>query len=129
MSDILVTLPQRFTLKTWVEEGDPAGTEWSGQEWHWYMGGLMPRITPGERVYVCYKGRIIGYAPLVRIESADAWRFALVRHGGAVAVTINRTIPGFRGFRYRDWDYSEEVPFPEWDIEPQKETNKLILPF
>lgn len=112
--DILVTLPQRFGLQNWIMEGsDLPGNPWSGEEWHWYSGGAIPNIEPGERVYVCYRGQLIGYAPLVRIEKYKK-SFAYVRHNGAVAVTINKHIPGFRGFRYRFWDYSEEIPFPDW---------------
>jgi len=37
-----------------------------------------------------------------------------VRGGGAVAVTIDKPIVGFRGFRYRDWEYADERPFPGW---------------
>jgi hypothetical protein len=32
----------------------------------------------------------------------------------AEAVTIEEYIRGFRGWRYRWWDYSAERPFPEW---------------
>lgn len=46
MSDVLVTLPQSFGLDAWIAEGDPAGTEWSGTEWDWYMGGPIPDIKP-----------------------------------------------------------------------------------
>lgn len=133
MADVVVTLPLSFGLDTWVGEGDPAGEPWSGEEWHWYLG-----IEPGERVYVCYKRRLIGYAPLVQIDhsatSLDFFRdvierhpdvfdegrntsrsrYGLVRHGGAVAVTIDEEIRGFRGFRYRWWGRSIEKPFPGW---------------
>lgn len=113
MSDVVVTVPKSFGLDTWIEEGDAAGEPWSGEEWHFYLGGSPPRMQTGERVYVVYNGKLRGYAPLVRIERYER-SYALVRHGGAVAVTIDRPIPGFRGFRYVDWDRSEEKPFPEW---------------
>lgn len=114
VSDVVVTVPKSFGLDTWIEEGDPAGTPWSGQEWHFYLGGGVPTIKPGELVYVTYNGKLRGYAPLVRVEWYGNRRFALVRHGGAVAVTIPEFIQGFRGWRYRWWDRSIEVPFPEW---------------
>jgi hypothetical protein len=113
MPDVLVTLPQSFGLTTWMAEGDAPGEPWSGEEWHFYLGGPRPRMAPGERVYVCYKGHLLGYAPLVRMESAGRG-YALVRHGGAQAVTIPDRIPGFRGFRYRFWPREEEVAFPNW---------------
>lgn len=114
MSDVIVTVPQSFGLDTWIDEGDAAGDPWSGTEWDFYLGGMPPTIKPGERVYVVYKGKLRGYAPLVRIDRQGPGRYSLVRHGGAVAVTIPRFIQGFRGFRYRDWDRSAEVAFPDW---------------
>jgi len=113
--DIVVTLPESFGLDRWVAEGDAAGDPWSGQFWAWYLGGRPPtKIIPAERVYVVYKGSLIGYASLVRIDIFNEKRYSLVRGGGAVAVTIDQKIKGFRGFRYRWWDRSEEKPFPDW---------------
>jgi len=111
--DVVVTVPKRFGLGAWISEGDPAGSLWSGQEWHFYLGGALPRIQPGERVYVVYNGALRGYAPLIRID-ADGGRYGLVRHGGAVAVSIAEYIPGFRGFRYRWWNTELERPFEGW---------------
>jgi hypothetical protein len=114
MADVVVTVPRSFGLDTWIEEGDPAGEQWSGEEWHFYLGGSPPKIAPGERVYVVYNNKLRGYAPLVRIEHTGPFSYALVRHGGAVAVTVDEPIRGFRGFRYRWWDHSVERAFPEW---------------
>lgn len=117
MSDIVVTVPKNFThpdapgkrgLAAWIAEGDPAGSEWSGELWSFYIGG-SPVIGPGERVYVVCEGLLRGYAPLVRMEG---WE--LIRGGGAVAVTIPCEVPGFRGFRYRWWEREDEIPFPNW---------------
>lgn len=113
MSDVVVTVPKSFGLDRWIAEGDLPGQRWSGEAWEFYLGGGPPRIEPGERVYVVYNGAVRGYAPLVRIQRD--WRsFALVRHGGAVAVTIPEYVRGFRGWRYRWWDRAIEVPFPDW---------------
>lgn len=116
MSDVVVTVPLSFGLDTWIDEGDAAGETWSGEEWDFYLGGTRPNIKRGERVYVVYNGAIRGYAPLVRIDTDpdERWRFSLVRHGGAVAVTIPQYVQGFRGWRYRWWDTAVEVPFPDW---------------
>lgn len=114
MTDVVVTVPRSFGLDTWIDEGDAAGEEWSGQEWDFYLAGLRPAIKPGERVYVVYNGALRGYAPLVRVDWYGGRRYSLVRHAGAVAVTIPEFIQGFRGFRYRWWDRSIEVPFPDW---------------
>ena len=114
VADVVVTVPKWFGLDAWIAEGDPAGEPWSGQEWHFYLGGPVPNMRPGERVYVVFNGRLRGYAPLVRIERYSGGRYALVRHGGAVAVTVEEKIRGFRGFRYRFWNYADEEPFPEW---------------
>lgn len=113
--DVVVTVPQSFGLDTWINEGDPAGAaSWSGDEWHFYLGGYPPKMNTGDRVYVVYNGVLRGYAPLVRIDESENGGYGLVRHGGAIAVTIPEYVQGFRGFRYRWWDRSIEVPFPEW---------------
>src|SRR2546421_7485969 len=115
MADVVVTVPKSFGLERWIAEGDPAGTpEWSSEEWHFYLGGYPPEIKPGERVYVVFNGALRGYAPLVRIDRISNYRYGLVRHGGALAVTIPEYIVGFRGFRYRWWGYDFERPFPDW---------------
>jgi hypothetical protein len=109
----------------WIAEGDAAGDPETGEEWAFYGHGCEPDIGPGERVYVVANGRLRGYAPLVRL----AWdldglgpaitfaRLAFVRRGAAVAVTVPDRIVGFRGWRYRWWPRSAEVPFPDWKIE------------
>lgn len=114
MTDIVLTLPQSVGLEAWIAEGDPAGAPWSGHEWAWHMGGAVPAIMPGERVYICYRGKLRGYAPLVRIERTGPSRYSLVRRGGAVPVTIADPLSSFRGFRYRFWVRSMEVAFPDW---------------
>src|SRR4051812_42116353 len=116
--DVVVTVPQNFRygglkgLPAWISEGDAAGEPWSGEHWHFYLGGYPPKdLKEGERVYVVYNGKLRGYAPLVRIEenmveyveriqpSPEPRGYALVRYGGAVAVTIDPPIRGFQGFR------------------------------
>jgi len=117
--DVVVTVPKSFGLDQWIAEGDAAGEAWSGEEWHFYLGGHAPNIQKCERVYIVYNGKLRGYAPLVRVEryldeSGTIPSYALVRHGGAVAVTIDQTIKGFRGVRYRWWNYEDEKLFPDW---------------
>lgn len=115
MPDVLVTIPRRFGLDRWAAEGDLPGQPWSGAEYYYFLGGAAPNILPGERVYVCYGGIIRGYAPLVRVDRQGRHGCALVRRGGAVAVTVpNMPLKGFRGFRYRWWDRDQEIPFPDW---------------
>lgn len=120
MSDVVVTVPKTFYyegkvgLAAWTAEGDLPGDEWSGLDSHFYMGGTPPDIQKGERVYVVCEGKLRGYAPLVRIEIYGPTRFALVRRGGAVAVTIPEPVRGFQGYRYRWWNVEDEVPFPDW---------------
>lgn len=110
---MVVTVPKSFGLDQWIAEGDAAGTPESGESWAFYLGGNIPKMAVGDRVYVTYNGRLRGYAPLVGIER-DGNRFALIRKGGAVAVTIDEQINGFRGWRYRWWSYTDERPFPTW---------------
>ena len=114
MTDVVVTVPKSFGLDRWIAEGDAAGSPETGEEWAFFLGCGAPRIAPGERVYIVYNGKLRGYAPLVRVARTGNG-CALVRRGGAVAVTIDRPIPGFRGFRYRDWGYTEERPFQGWE--------------
>lgn len=59
--------------------------------------------------------KLRGYAPITRIaKDEDARGYAIGRKGGAVAVTIEERIVGFRGWRERWWQREIERPFPEW---------------
>ena len=75
MPDVVVTVPKNFEyaglvgIEAWIREGDAAGDPWSGEEWHFYLGGPRPKIEPGERVYIVCNGKLRGYAPLVRMDS------------------------------------------------------------
>jgi hypothetical protein len=111
--DVVVTVPKWFGLKQWIDEGDPAGSKWTGQLWDFYCGGGKPDIKVGERVYVVCEGKLRGYAPLVELIW-NGGRGSFVRGGNAVAVTIKTPIIGFRGWRYRWWKYEDEIPFPDW---------------
>lgn len=118
MADVVVTLPKSFGLKRWIGEGDAAGDTphpdtLAGCRGYWWGVPSRPNVEVGERVYVVYDGRLIGYAPLDRI-SLHGGRWFLGRALGATAVTIDEEIKGFRGYRYRWWKLSVERPFPEW---------------
>lgn len=129
MGDIVVTVPKNFThpdapgkrgLAAWIAEGDPAGSEWSGQEWGFTTYGNISNAFAGDRCYVVCEGKLRGYAPIVRVLY-DKSRFRngsaplqIIRGGGAVAVTIDETIQGFRGVRRRWWRREDERPFPDW---------------
>lgn len=112
MSDVVVTVP-KAVWSEWIAEGDAAGEPPSGNGYFFTIPHPAPDIRPGERVYVVAHGRLRGYAPLVRLDRAFG-SLALIREGGAVAVTIDQPIRGFRGWRYRWWNRSDEVPFPDW---------------
>lgn len=135
MSDVVVTVPMDRWAE-WLEEGDLAHSgelagqlsDWQGEhEYGFLVGRGRPNIKPGERVYIVAHGHLRGYSPLVRI--GDGRRFggprgslALIRRGRARAVTVlpagrfsvPARINGFQGYRYRWWERSEEIPFPEW---------------
>lgn len=113
MSDLVVTVPLSFGLTRWIDEGDAAGEPWSGELWDFGIGGGRPDIEPGERVYIVYNRKLRGYAPLVALEGGQR-RWFLVRGGGAVAVTIDEPIIGFRGWRRRWWDRADEKYFTGW---------------
>lgn len=118
MTDVCVTVPMRL-WDQWIGEGDLPGEPWSGYENQFWFFGPLPEMSPGDRVYIVAHGLLRGYAPLVRIETTCCLRpsaHCLVRRGDAVAVTIARSIRGFRGWQYRDWKYEEERPFPEWAL-------------
>lgn len=120
MTDVVVTVPKSFGLENWIAEGDLPGDEWSGLESYFFIGHRRPKIEKGERVYIVYNYALRGYAPLVRVEKITGRGFALVRRGGAVAVTIRESIRGFQGYRYRWWDYEDEFPFPNWKVAEAK---------
>ena len=117
MTDVVVTVP-KDRWSEWIAEGDLPGDVWGFGDagavgWYdFYIGGPMPDIKPGERVYIVAHGRLRGYAPLVRRTA-----HSLIRRGDAVAVTIPTPIQGFRGWRYRWWHRDEETPFPDWQTE------------
>ena len=115
MSDCVVTVPKGLWAE-WIAEGDLPGEE-AAFESHFWLGGNLPLVDFGQRVYIVAHGKLRGYSPLVRIERSCALRPSvgcLVRAGGAQAVTIDEPIRGFQGFRYRFWNREDEVPFPEW---------------
>lgn len=113
MADIVITIPKKVWAE-WLEEGDCAGEPYTGRRYVYWTGGRNPTIQPDERVYVVAHGRLRGWAPLDYAYGDNAGRIAFVRKGGAVAVTIEEPIRGFRGFRYRWWPLADEVPFPKW---------------
>lgn len=119
--DVVVTVPKPL-WDGWLREGDLVDDAASGEEWGFFFStrpaynyaGGYPEIRPGERVYVVSHGRVRGYAPLTRLNGDPP---ALVRRGGAVAVTIPGSVVGFAGWRYRWWRREDERPFPSWRTE------------
>jgi hypothetical protein len=133
MPDIVVTVPKNFIygdarpgLAAWCSEGDCAGDKWTGGLYQFTVGGGKPPIAPGERVYIVCNGRVRGYAPLVRMDSLGMGRWALIRGGGAVAVTIAERVIGFRGWRRRWWGLDQEVPFPDWKSPANMDGDLLV---
>ncbi len=116
MSDVVVTVP-KGRWEGWIAEGVLPGEACPcGVEFDFFLWGPEPVVRPGERVCIVAHGRLRGYAPLVRLEWFDFGSWSLVRHGGAVAVTIDEVIPGFRGWRCRWWWREDERPFPGWRV-------------
>ena len=107
--DLVGTCPKGF-WREWIAEGDAAGEPDSGTEYGWYTGDPKHRkIRLGDRFYVVAHGRLRGYSIVTRVGPG-----VIIRRGGAVAVTIDEPIQGFRGLRRRWWLRSAERPFPEW---------------
>ena len=115
MMDVVVTVP-KDRWGEWLAEGDLAGQRGPGEEYGFYIGGRRPAIQAGERVYIVAHGRLRGHAPLVHQDWWDMASGALIRKGGAVAVTIPGPVRGFRGWRYRWWPREDEIPFPDWQV-------------
>lgn len=97
--------------------------DWSNEWW---------LTAPDQRCYIVAHGWLRGFAPLFAIEvkSGTGALKAFIRRGGAEAVTIPGEIRGFQGWRYRWWDRSAEVPFPNWITEgvpSQAPTSRAIL--
>ena len=116
MTDLVVTVP-RDRWAEWLAEGALAGEPAAGEHVFAVRPGDTPPIAPGDRVYVVAWDRLRGYAPLVRLEGSGAKGWALIRSGGAVAVTTQEQIRGFGGWRVRWWRREEEVAFPGWQTE------------
>ena len=113
--NLVVTVPKWFWPE-WIAEGDAAGEPCTGEEWGFFLGGNRPPIGAGDRLYVVAHGLLRGYAPVTRLAEPDpiCRQWAICRRGGGVAITIDQTIKGFRGFRKVWWPESAEIPFPDW---------------
>lgn len=114
--DVVVTVPKGM-WEEWIDEGDLPGDE-AEYDSHFWFRGPFPHVNPGDRVYIVAHGKLRGYAPLVEVEIRCRLRHdgvsCFLRQGGAEAVTIDESIRGFQGYRYRWWEREAERPFPEW---------------
>lgn len=125
MVDLVGTCPKDFWAE-WIAEGDPVGAPESGEEWGWYTRHSFARlIQPGDRFYVVAWGLLRGWAPVVRVVTAPDG-YIICRRGGAVACTIDKPIPGFRGLEKRWWDQANERAFSDWQTAGVGEKGKPI---
>lgn len=114
MVDLVGTCPKGFWLE-WLDEGDIAGSPYTGETWSWFTRDRKAElIKPGDRFYVVAWDKLRGYAPVVEVRKTGDGGYAICRRGDAVACTISTAIPGFRGLRQPFWDRAAEVPFPTW---------------
>ena len=113
--NLVVTVPKWFWPE-WIAEGDAVGEAYTGEEWGFFMGGNRPPIGHGDRLYIVAHGKLRGYAPVTRLAPPEecGGKWGICRRGGAVAVTIDRPIQGFQGFRKVWWEPKDEKPFPDW---------------
>ena len=77
------------------------------------FGRPIPVISPGERVYCVYHGRLAWYSPLSELvvaedDSPGTYRMKLVRCEPVVRCTLDREIEEFNGWCYRFWKREEE---------------------
>jgi hypothetical protein len=112
--DLVATCPKDFWLE-WLAEGDCAGEKETGVEYSWFTRhSLAGQIKPGERFYIVCNGKLRGFSIVTRITGPNNGAYQICRKGGAVALTINEAIPGFRGLRRVWWLRDDEKPFPDW---------------
>ncbi len=113
MADLVGTCPKGF-WREWLLEGDPAGVKPSYRLYEWQTRSAMAlKARRGDRFYIVAHGRLRGYAIVVEVVQNHG-EFAILRGGGAVAVTLAEPIPGFRGLRRRWWQREAEMPFHDW---------------
>ena len=127
MPDLVVTVP-KDVWAYWIQEGDPAGTPESGEEWAFFVGGAKPKIEPGDRLYIVAWGKLRGYSPVTRVIKREGRGWGICRRGGAVACTIPEAVPGFRGHRARWWDRKIETTYSNWRTDgiPQRQVEILF---
>lgn len=109
--NLVVTVPKWFWPE-WIAEGDAAGDPVTGQEWGFSVGSKPP-IGPGDNLYIVAHDKLRGYAPVTAVYGFNG-KWMICRQAGAVAVTIDQPIKGFRGFRKVWWQPEDEKPFPDW---------------
>jgi hypothetical protein len=112
--DLVGTCPKNF-WREWIAEGDVAGDPETGEEWGWYTRDPLALAgSYGDRFYIVAWGRLRGFAIITRVVCQRHKGWIVCRKGNAVACTIDKAIPGFRGLRKRWWGLEEEKPFPNW---------------
>ncbi len=117
MVDLVGTCPKGF-WEEWLAEGDAAGEPATGQEYEWHTGSrAISKINEGDRFYVVAHGKLRGWSTVIAVHQDDNYPGGfIVRGAHAVACTIDRPIPGFRGLRERWWQWSDEKSFPDWRV-------------
>ena len=117
--NVVVTVAKNI-WNEWLTEGNLAGDPWDGvlENHFWINKKSVPKdIAIGDRVYVVSNNKLRGYSPLLYVETSCSLRLdraCFLRRNDAVAVTLNREIKGFQGWRYQWWDSNEEIAFPNW---------------
>ena len=116
--DLVGTCPKK-TWAYWLSEGSRAGESQDGIEYRWFTNSAVAsRINTGDRFYVVAHGRLRGWAPVTQVIIYANGRTRLIcRRGDAVACTIEKKIPGFRGLRKRWWSRNDERAFTHWKTE------------
>jgi len=104
---ICITIPQTVKWEDYKKELD-AVADWS-QVMNFKVANLPKNLEKGCRVYLCYKGNIIGWQTFVGTyvgefdctTTGKKWNGGFIQRSGPFHY-LNKPIPhkGFRGFKY-----------------------------
>ena len=112
MTDIVVTLPASIAWEEYEKELRRAA---NGEEMSFKVP-TMPKVSPGERCYVCHRGAVVGWMTITGTHDGSFtctttgrhWSGKFVKRSGTFHY-LSDPIPmkGFQGYRYADDRFSK----------------------